>query len=41
MRSFLPLCVTGGKHVVAPQLHGEIQDFIPAECMEACRGVRV
>ena len=37
MLSLLPLCCTGGRHVLAPQLQGEIQALMPADCTEARR----
>ena len=44
MLSLLPLCFTGGRHVLAPQLHGGIQVLMPADCTEGRRpreGVRL
>ena len=37
MLSLLPLCFTGGRHVLAPQLHGEIHVLMPADCTEERR----
>ena len=35
MLSLLPLCFTGGRHALAPQLHGQIQVLMSDECSKS------